>query len=113
MLFLKWAKKLSVFMSLVLLVGCATVHSNTRVYDIKSNPRIYDERVVTVKGRVTSTVGLVFVKYFRIDDGTGEITVVTKRPLPRKGENLRVVGKVKEAFSIGDKSVLVILEKDN
>jgi hypothetical protein len=48
------------------------------------------------------------VKYFVIRDGTGEVAVVTTRPLPKKGESIKVSGTVEEAFSIGDKQLLVV-----
>jgi hypothetical protein len=40
-----------------------------------------------------------------------EITIVTRRPMPREGERLTVKGTVREAFSLGSKALLVIEEK--
>jgi hypothetical protein len=50
------------------------------------------------------------MKYFMVKDKTGEIVVVTKRPLPREGTAIKVTGTVREAFSIADKQVIVIVE---
>jgi cob(I)alamin adenosyltransferase len=46
----------------------------------------------------------------QIKDDTGEIAVVTERSVPRKGEQIKVIGKVEEAFSLGDQQLIVIKE---
>jgi hypothetical protein len=50
------------------------------------------------------------VKYFVVRDNSGEISVVTEKPLPAKGEKIRVKGIVKETFSFGTKTALVLVE---
>ncbi len=50
------------------------------------------------------------VKYFVVRDNSGEISVVTEKPLPVKGEKIKVKGTVREAFSIGTKTALVLVE---
>lgn len=82
----------------------------TKIGDIISHPRDYAGKEVTVAGEVTETFSLVVVKYFMVRDGSGEITVVTQRPLPAKGEKIKVTGIVREAFSIGPKTSLVLME---
>ena len=44
-------------------------------------------------------------------DKTGEIIVVTKKPLPEVRSKVRVTGKIDEAFSIGDQRLLVFVEE--
>ncbi len=83
----------------------------TRIGDIRNSPRDYVDKEVTVSGAVTGVFSLVVVKYFTIRDRTGEIAVVTHGPLPKEGERLKVRGIVREAFSIGSESLLVIVEK--
>jgi aspartyl/asparaginyl-tRNA synthetase len=85
---------------------------STKIGDIKNNPRNYVDKEVTVSGEVTQTFSLLVIKYFTVRDDSGEITVVTEeRPLPRQGQRLKIRGVVKEAFSIGAQSLLVIQEK--
>jgi hypothetical protein len=36
--------------------------------------------------------------------------VVTQKPLPQKGSRITVKGTVQEAFSLGDKQLIVIVE---
>jgi hypothetical protein len=66
-----------------------------------------------VSGEVTQTLSFVFIKYFKVRDGTGEITIVTEKPLPKIGTKIKVKGTVEEAFSIGDKQLLVIKGKNH
>ncbi len=94
----------------VLLAACSSLFA-TKIADILADPRKYDGREVTVAGKVTDTTNLLVAKYFTVNDGTGEMIVVTERPLPREGETLTVTGIVKEAFSLGDRHVLVLLER--
>jgi aspartyl/asparaginyl-tRNA synthetase len=93
---------------LLVLAACDRV---TPIKDILEHPREYADKTVTVKGEVKEVFSLVVVKYFVINDGTGRITVVTDRPLPARGERLAVKGTVREAFSLGDQSLTLIVEE--
>jgi hypothetical protein len=93
---------------LFLLAQCSM---STKIADIRNNPRQYADKEVTVSGEVTGTFSLVVIKYFTLRDSTGEMTIVTQRPLPKEGERLKVRGTVREAFSIGSESLLVIVEQ--
>jgi hypothetical protein len=94
---------------IIVLAGCTTV---TPIKKILDNPRDYSEQTVTISGTVTEVMGLVFLKYFVVRDKTGEITVITIRPLPNKGSEIRVTGTVREAFALGDKQAIVIVESE-
>ncbi|NWF99499.1 MAG: hypothetical protein HXY19_00930 [Thermoanaerobaculaceae bacterium] len=96
----------------LLAAACSSLFA-TRIGDILANPRKYDGREVTVAGKVTDTTNLLVVKYFTVSDGTGKIPVVTERPLPREGESITVTGTVEEAFALGDRHLLVLLERRN
>ncbi len=84
----------------------------TSIGKIISNPRPYEDKVVKVYGEVTKRNSFVFVKYFLLKDKTGEIAIVTKKAMPSKGTKLKVKGRVKESFSIGDYQLLVIVQED-
>lgn len=83
----------------------------TKIGEIVGHPRDFAGREVTVSGEVTEVFSLVVIKYFVLRDNSGEITVVTDRPLPAKGEKIKVKGVVKEAFSLGTQSTLVLVEE--
>ncbi len=95
---------------LVLLVGCSSLFS-TPIGKIVENPRDYADKAVTISGEVTQVFSLLIIKYFTVKDSTGEIVVITEKPLPKPGAKMKVKGTVREAFSLGDKSVVVIIER--
>jgi len=95
----------------ILVIGCNSL-SATPINRILENPREYSGKTVTISGKVTEVFSLVFVKYFVVEDKTAEIVVVTNKPLPREGTKIMVKGTVEEAFSIGDKQLVVIVEEE-
>lgn len=94
-------------LALLLLGACART---TPIKDILDNPRDYADQRVTVRGEVKQVFSLIVFKYFTVADATGEITVVTERPLPKVGTRIDVTGTVKEAFSLGDQTATLIYE---
>jgi len=95
----------------VFLAGACERLGTTPIGNILEKPREYADRTVVVSGEVTEIFGLVFIKYFILEDGTGSIAVVTDKPLPKKGTKISVRGVVKEAFSLGDQQLLVLIEQ--
>ena len=95
--------------------GCA-LSRRTTVADLKYNPGKYYDRTVSVDGVVTSSWGLpVGPRFYKVDDGTGEVTVISQhnRGSVPKGAHVRVKGKVAELASFGGQSVgLHIQERD-
>lgn len=98
-------------LSFLVLSGCISL-SSTPINKILENPRDFGGKQVTVSGEVTEIFSLFVMKYFVIRDKSGEIVVVTNRPLPRKDTKIKVTGKVEEAFSIADKQLIVIVESE-
>lgn len=93
---------------LVTLSGCALAVRRTQVADLKYNPGRYYDKTVSVDGVVTSSWGLPLVpyKFYKVDDGTGEVTVLSQNGrTPTKGARVRVRGKVSEVASFGGQSV--------
>ena len=93
--------------------ACATGAS---IGQVKTNPGRYVDKDVTVHGTVTSSWGipLVPVKMFQVDDGTGEILVVSDDArVPSRGARVRVTGKVGEFEMFGGRSIgLHLRERD-
>jgi hypothetical protein len=88
-----------------MIAGCAA--RVPHISDLKSNPGRYYDRTVSLEGVVTSAWGvpLVPVKVYRIDDGTGELTVVSRNSrVPTKGARVRVTGTVGELAVFGGES---------
>jgi hypothetical protein len=97
-------------LALLAVASCAALFA-TKIGDIKKAPSSYEGQTVTISGKVTSTHNLLLVKYYEVDDGTGEIPVVTQSELPKEGEEVRVKGKVDQAFVLGSARLVVIVEQ--
>jgi DNA/RNA endonuclease YhcR with UshA esterase domain len=94
--------------------GCA---SSVRIAEIKTDPGRYDRKTVAVRGTVTSTYGVALVpfQYYNVDDGTGEIAVLSRssRSMPAKGAQVEVKGRVGEVASFGGRSIGLHIEEDS
>lgn len=93
----------------LLVMSCSGL-SPTKVGDIVENPRHYDGKVVTISGDVIGTLNALVVRGYTVRDATGELLVVTDRAVPHQGEKVRVRGRVNQAFLIGDRELLVLVE---
>ena len=104
-----------VVIAISLLAGCA-LSGNPKIADIKYNPGKYQNHSVTVNGVVTSAWGvpLVPIKLYKVDDGTGEVTVVSHNGrTPSKGSRVSVKGRVNDFATFGGQSVGLHLEQEN
>jgi len=105
-------KVLYILTLMVLLAAACETFGTTPIGKILEKPREYADTTVVVSGKVTEIFGLVFIKYFIVEDKTGSIAVVTDKPLPKMGSEIKVRGIVKEAFSLGDQQLLVLIEHE-
>jgi hypothetical protein len=98
----------------LLITGCAA--RGVRVAELQDRPDKYDDKTVSVTGVVTSSWGIPLVPFqlYKVDDGSGEITVVSRSGrAPRKGARIQVKGRVNEFANFGGNSVgLHIQEQD-
>src|SRR5215218_887621 len=84
--------------------GCAVSLRNPRIADLRDHPGRYQDHTVTLNGVVTSSWGLPLVpfRFYKVDDGTGEVTVLSQgRRMPATGERVRVKGRVEEVAILG------------
>ena len=99
---------------LALVAGCATGHP--KIADLKYNPGRDQNHSVTVDGVVTSSWGVPLVpfKLYKVDDGTGEVTVVSQDGrAPTKGARVSVKGRVTEFATFGGQSVGLHLRQEH
>jgi hypothetical protein len=90
----------------VALGGCALHHPS--VAELKYNPGRYQDRVVAIDGVVTSSWGtpLMPFKIYKVDDGTGEVTVVAQNGrVPTRGARVRVKGRVDDVATLGGQAI--------
>jgi hypothetical protein len=98
----------------ILIAGCAA--RGVRIAELQDQPDKYDNKTVSVNGVVTSSFGIPLVPFqlYKVDDGSGEITVLSRSGrAPRKGARVEVKGRLNELGTFGGTSVgLHIEERD-
>ena len=98
----------------VMLSGCALAVRHPSVAELKYNPGRYQDKTVAIDGIVTSSWGVPLLPFrlYKVDDGTGEMTVLAQGGrVPTKGAHVRVKGKVNEFATFGGQSVGLHLEQ--
>lgn len=91
-----------------MLSGCALATRRPSIAELKYNPGRYQDRTVSIDGVVTSSWGVPLVpfKLYKVDDGTGEVTVVAQNGrTPVKGSRVRVKGRVNDFATFGGQSL--------
>ena len=100
--------------ALMMLAACATGHP--KIAELKYNPGRYQDRTVTVDGVVTTSWGVPLLPYklYKVDDGTGEVTVLSQDGrAPTKGARVSVKGRVTEFATFGGQSLGLHLRQEN
>ncbi|MEW6126028.1 MAG: hypothetical protein AB1757_03110 [Acidobacteriota bacterium] len=85
---------LGVFITL-LAIGLTGCPERKKIRDITADPGRFNNKEVTIVGRVTNSYGALGYGVFEIDDGTGRMWVVTEKyGVPSKDAYIGVSGKV-------------------
>jgi hypothetical protein len=95
--------------------ACAGSLRNPHVADLRDNPGRYQNHMVSIDGVVTSAWGLPLlpVRLYKVDDGTGEVTVVSQGSrLPTRGARVRVKGRVDELAVFGGNTLGLHLQEE-
>jgi hypothetical protein len=96
--------------------ACALSLRNAHISDLRQHPGRYEDRTVVVDGVVTDSWGVPLVpfKFYRVDDGTGEIVVLSDGlRIPGKGEHVRVKGHVGNVAVLGGRSLGLHLREED
>jgi hypothetical protein len=104
----------AVLVSAVVVAGCAA--RGVRVAELKDQPTKYATKTVSVTGVVTSSWGVPLLPFqvYNIDDGSGEITVVSQSGrVPARGTRVQVRGKVSEFAVFGGRSIGLHLREED
>ncbi len=95
-----FTRGLAAFSLALTLSACSGVLRNPDIADVKQNAGHYSDRTVTVDGRVTSSWGVPLMpfKMYKVDDGTAEITVLSRggNRTPSRGSHVKVKGVVRD-----------------
>jgi len=93
---------------LVLASASACALRSPRIADLRDNPGRYQHRTVAIDGVVTTSWGmpLMPLKWYKVDDGTGEVTVVSQHGrTPTRGARVRVKGRVDDVAVFGGQAI--------
>ncbi len=93
--------------------GCAL--RSPHIADLQHNPGRYFDKRVSIEGQVTSAWGLPLVPYgfYRVADGTGEVTVLSRGRTPARGARVRVTGRVGEMAVLGGRPLGLHIREDD
>ena len=95
--------------------ACALSLRNPNIFDLQRNPARYQNHIVSIDGVVTSAWGVPFVpfKLYKVDDGTGEVTVLSSAlRTPTRGAHVRVRGKVDDLAVFGGTAIGLHLKEE-
>ena len=98
---------------IVLVAGCGA--RQVRIAELKDQPTTYNEKAVRITGMVTSSFGIPLVPFqlYNVDDGSGEITVLSRSGrAPATGTRVEVTGKLSEVAVLGGRSIGLHIEED-
>ena len=99
---------------LLFVSGCALGVRHATVQELKYNPGRYHDRTVAIDGVVTSSWGVPLVPYrmYKVDDGTGEVTVLSRNNhMPTRGAHVQVKGRVGEVATFGGTNIGLHLQE--
>lgn len=79
----------------------------TPVKEIVSSPAQFEGKEIMVRGKVKDIVKipLIDLNMYVLDDGSGEVTVVTHDKLPALNDSVSVKGVVESAAILGGRSI--------
>lgn len=95
-------------------VSAAKGSLTTPIVDILENPAKYADEIVTVKGEVSSSMGLFSASGFMLSDRTGSIAVYCPKSMaPGEGEAVKIKGTVHLVYRFKDSSFCYIKQIKN
>jgi hypothetical protein len=100
----------------VVVPGCAMSLRSPSISELQHHPGRYQDHTVSVNGVVTSSWGLPLVpfRFYKVDDGTGEVTVLSQGArMPAKGEQVRVKGRVNDVAMFGSQAIGLHLREES
>ena len=101
----------------LLVASSACAFRSPRIAELQNNPARYQNRSVNISGVVTSSWGLPLLpyKFYRVDDGSGEVVVLSQnsRLTPTRGSRVRVRGRVTDVAVVGGQAVGMHLREED
>jgi hypothetical protein len=110
----KYVPRIVLVFFLLANLACGVAYSltPTKIKDVLDHPRDFEGKDITLNGVVTNAVSLLLVKYYEIQDGTGNIKIITDKLLPSRGEKLTVTGRM-TVVELGTERWVVLRESQS
>ena len=112
----RFARLAAVLSLLAVTSACALSLRNPHVADLRHNPGRYQNHSVSIEGVVTNSWGVPLApfKMYKVDDGTGEVTVLSQGfRTPTRGARVRVKGRVDELAVFGGQALGLHLREES
>ncbi len=98
----------AIFGTVLLLTGCPS----TKIGDIQKDPGKYMNKQINVKGKVTSSYGVLGMGMFQVNDDSGSIWVLSESyGVPGQGTTVNVTGQLVQTASFGGKNFSNVLRE--
>lgn len=100
--------------AVLLLAGCAA--RSVPIAELKDRPTNYENKSVRIVGMVTTSFGIPLVPFqvYNVDDGTGEISVLSRSgSAPTRGTRVEVRGQLSQLAVIGGRSLGLHLREED
>ncbi len=78
--------------------ACASTRT---INELLADPSRYADRSVKVSGEVVDSYSVANRGVYRLNDGTGELWIVSETGVPRTTARVTVKGKVRDGFNLG------------
>ena len=87
---------------LSMILGLAACAGSMKISELTANPGKYNDREVTVKGKVTQTYAIPILSQslVKLSDGSDEVWVKPYDRVPFEGQEISVTGKVKIGLTL-------------
>jgi hypothetical protein len=95
--------------------ACALSLRNPDIADLRLNPGRYQNRTVNVDGVVTSSWGIPLLgRLYKVNDGTGELTIISQGGFgtPTRGARVHVKGRVADIAVFGGQALGLHLREE-
>ena len=86
---------------LVLVTLAASACAARTVNQVIADPSRYRNREIRLSGEVVNSFSLLNRGAYQIDDGTGQLWIVSDKGVPRKSARVTVKGTIREGFNLG------------
>lgn len=105
-------KKVSSLVLISCFVFALAACKREKIADIVADPGRYQDKEVAVAGEVTQSMGVLGQGIYQIDDGTGQLWVLsTGRGVPSKGAKVGVKGRITPTVTFMGKNYATVMRE--